>query len=571
MPAKGITMFENTNPFKDSEDNPTLDMALEYIENGWPIFPVHYPAKYGCGCGDPNCKSNGKNPNTINGYRNASIQQWEVRQWFRHPNMNIGIATGKKSFYVLDIDVAGSKQGNQSLAALEKEYGKLPNTLKATTGSGGTHFCFYYDGEKELKCRQNIRPGIDFKGDTGYIVAAPSMHASGNKYEWQSDFGKKYIAEMPEWLLEVVTQPKSSKIKSNTQPDIHNLSAAPIVDGTRNDILFRLGCSWRENNGLDEIQMAAALKGINNTLPEPNDESEVMDTAAEICKRYPINQNQAPEFNLSNYVTELFEGYKQVGRNELLGLKLNKFKQLASNIRGVQNGFYLIPGESGAGKTMLLINLFLDLIESNDIAGYYISLDDPTKTIINRSLACLSGIAINDIQQLKNCDVEIKTVSTQINKIQNYIKQGKMNIYDISQIDHIKQLKALAAGVNKKFFICIDGMYNLGVGKYSNARDENVKRANELKKLADIHHIPVICTGEVRKSDGKGARKLGNDDIMESGKFIYNPNMILILSKIMNGQLQLRCSKNKLSSFDGDMVLNINKDKCLVTEQQEKF
>jgi hypothetical protein len=559
-------MFENKNPFEES--NKTLSKALEYINHGFPVFPIWQPTENGCSCGNPKCHSIGKHPKTKNGHKAASTDINQVTKWFENYDVNIGIPTGKDTFYVLDIDITDDKKGMESLNQLIQDYGELPECLVATTGSGGKHFCF--ESKEELPNRINLMPGIDFKGEGGYIVVEPSKHVSGGTYKFENldDYIYMEDNQIPDWLTELVLD-KQSKIKNN-KPDIHNISAVPIVDGTRQSTLFQLGCSWRENNGLDEVQLGAALKGFNQTLPKPNDEAKVLNTAAEICKRYPTNdKNQIPESNLSNYVNELFEGYQKVGRNELLGLKLNKFKQLAAAIRGIQNGFYLIPGESGAGKTMVLINLFLDLIESNNIAGYYISLDDPTKTIINRSLACLSGIAINDIQQLKNCDEEIKTVSTQINKIQTYIKQGRMNIFDISQIDHIKQLKALVAGVNKKFFICVDGLYNLGVGKYSNSRDENVKRANELKKLADIHHIPVICTGEVRKSDGKGVRKLGNDDIMESGKFIYNPNMILILTKIMDtDQLQLRCSKNKLSAFDGDMILNIDKDKCQVTENQ---
>ena len=264
----------------------------------------------------------------------------------------------------------------------------------------------------------------------------------------------------------------------------------------------------------------------------------------------------------------------------MIGWPLKKFSQLAQAIDGVQDGLVLIPGEAGAGKTMYLINLFLDIIDTNEVTGYYFSLDDPRKTILNRMLACLSGVSINHVQKLKGCQSDEQLVEKELRLLQKIERQGRLHLYDISQIQHIKQIKMLAEmarNKGRKFFIAVDGMYNLAVGKYQNARDENIQRANKLKEIADVFEIPVICTGEVRKDDGKGKRVLSNNDIMESGKFIYNPNLITILTRVLDknkqytGQLNLFCSKNKLSSFEGDITLNINKDNCQVTEQGKLF
>ena len=84
---------------------------------------------------------------------------------------------------MLDIDVADGKQGEQSLAGLIREYGELPECLTATTGSGGIHYCFR--SHVELPGRTDMLPGIDFKGEGGYIVAAPSKHVAG-QYKWHN-------------------------------------------------------------------------------------------------------------------------------------------------------------------------------------------------------------------------------------------------------------------------------------------------------------------------------------------------------------------------------------------------
>lgn len=580
---------------KIQNNRTNLNYALKYATNlNLRVFPIHYPVGDGCSCGNINCDSIGKHPKTYSGFKEATISQDQIMNWWTaDQKSNIGILT-ENNFCVLDIDVGENKNGNESLALLIETYGELPETLIATTGSGGTHYFFKYSGDETLSCRTNIVDSIDFKGNGGYIVAAPSLHESGNIYSWNND---NQLAEIPEWLVDMVLN-KSKLIKNTTinqpsvnshcQNKIHNLSNYSGKKGDRNEVLFKLGSSMREKYGFDENQLFECLNGFNNSFNEPLNNLEVKNIAIGICNSYAagtiIDQNNVlvTEDNGNDLLNNLFEKCKQMETGNLLGWALNKFKQIANNIDGIQSGFYLIPGEAGSGKTMFLVNLFLDIIQSNkDVTGYYISLDDPSSTIIYRSLACMSGVTINEVQKLKGSINENK-VSRAKDKLSNLFKEKQINLFDISKVQHIDQLKALAkqASLKKeKFFIMIDGVYNLGVGNHGEARNENIKRANQLKELSDVYDIPLICTAEVRKSDGKskGSRVLTNNDIMESGKYIFNANTIWILNKVLdkqgyfNGQLRLVVTKNKLSSFGEDQMLRLNTNTCLVEEDDKIF
>ena len=187
--------------------NPHLEAALGYAERGWAVLPLHGPSRAGrCSCGTRDCSSVAKHPRTAHGKDDASAEGSTIAGWWRSwPTANVGIRTGAESgLVVLDIDV--DKGGPESLAALEAEHGPLPVTLTVRTGSGGGHRYFLHPGEPiRNDASRKLGAGLDVRGDGGYIVAPPSVHATGHPYEWV-DSGAQ-LAAMPSWLLERLREP----------------------------------------------------------------------------------------------------------------------------------------------------------------------------------------------------------------------------------------------------------------------------------------------------------------------------------------------------------------------------
>ena len=193
-----------------------LDAALSYAEQGWPVFP---------------CKDQGKTPRTPRGFHDATTDAAMVRSWWtRWPEANIGIPTGAVSgFVVIDIDTGDDKQGDASYAELTAEHG-TPATIEAKTGTGGRHLLFKCPDPPIKNTASALAKHIDTRGDGGYIIAAPSVHPSGGRYEWVHGPEHRQLADLPEWLTPVKKKPKqATPAKTQYSGDAYRRASAYLA------------------------------------------------------------------------------------------------------------------------------------------------------------------------------------------------------------------------------------------------------------------------------------------------------------------------------------------------------
>lgn len=134
-----------------------------------------------------------KRPCTAHGFKDASPDPAQIRAMFARPGCAmIGMPTGAASgFTVVDVDIKNGAQGDVWLTANAE---RLPATRTSLTRSGGSHWWFRaVDGLRNSASK--IAPGVDIRGDGGYIVVPPSPG-----YEWRRD---AEAAEMPAWLVDL--------------------------------------------------------------------------------------------------------------------------------------------------------------------------------------------------------------------------------------------------------------------------------------------------------------------------------------------------------------------------------
>jgi hypothetical protein len=168
-----------------------------------------------------------KRPITQHGFHDATRDTAEIRLQFSAPGAAmIGVPTGQGAgFFVVDLDVKNGAQGLEWLAANQH---RLPRTRTHKTRSGGQHLLFQWpEGRTIRNSASRVAPGVDVRGNGGYIIAPPSPD-----YEIADHSA---LAEAPPWLLAMIDPPAAPRVADLPKygADLPKSRPTQSGDGTR--------------------------------------------------------------------------------------------------------------------------------------------------------------------------------------------------------------------------------------------------------------------------------------------------------------------------------------------------
>jgi hypothetical protein len=288
---------ENMSTNNKKQISPLLLAAIQYAVQGWCIVPLHSFFGGGCTCEKPGCGSPAKHPLTPNGVHAATTDETTIRRWWAEAQglANVGIATGQNSGLVV-VDVDAKSGGIMTISRLENAHGKLPRTPTAETGGGGRHYYFRYPDGECISNRAGILPGIDVRGDGGYVVAPPSRHVSGNHYAWAVP-PETPLADLPAWLLELIVGksfvgadvlplPACRATTLVVQPATDDLATHPgSSEGKRNATLCTLAGAHLARSEDAKVITALALAWAERCSP-PMPQGEVIRTIKSLSEKH---------------------------------------------------------------------------------------------------------------------------------------------------------------------------------------------------------------------------------------------------------------------------------------------
>lgn len=208
-----------------------------------------------------------------------------------HPDANYGVKTGIESgLVVLDVD---GEEGRAALAALIKEHGEFPQTLEVTTGRG-QHF-YFRTGNSHKNSVGMLGPGLDLRGEGGYVVGPGSRHPDGARYRLASN-SKFFLPKIAagDWLEQAM--------RKSAKPPLAKIavSVGKILEGHRNTHLTRLAGKMHRD-GMSPEAILGALTEENKVNCSPPLPDEEISKIVESVSRYA---SQPVEGDLGEFVAQ---------------------------------------------------------------------------------------------------------------------------------------------------------------------------------------------------------------------------------------------------------------------------
>lgn len=254
--------------------------AKHLMTRGFKLLPLK-PAQRGV-------ERSGKQPMTAHGVKDATNDFAAFKRLVGSAtDFNIGVATGSASNVVV-IDIDPRNGGDREFAKLNQRFGQLPRTLTCETGGGGRHY--YLRAPVGGMKKKVLAPGVDLLAEGCYAVAPPSLHSSGKRYRWAQDRGPgiQTVASLPDSWVQFIDPSDQAR----NEPAARDGEAIP--EGSRNSELTGVAGQLRRA-GLSEVELLAALRGVNKARCRPPLGDEEVAQIARNVAQYPAGAESRDE------------------------------------------------------------------------------------------------------------------------------------------------------------------------------------------------------------------------------------------------------------------------------------
>jgi archaellum biogenesis ATPase FlaH len=500
-------------------DNPDLQSLpaawRTLVENGFSVIPI---------------EPRGKRPLGLwKEYQTRRAPLDTIRQWAARPS-NIGIATGEVSgLVVLDLD--------SDEAVQEAVRRGLPQTITVKTGKG-LHVYFRHPGGIVAN-RAGLLPGWDIRGDGGCVVAAGSVHPSGAIYRWENAPGAAPLANMPDWLVELLAKPEAKPTEHQLrgasaygEKAIDNELAAMrrAIEGQRNDQLNKSAFSLAQlaaGGVIDADSTRNCLRAIAVAVGLPWEEIQAtLDSGwkAGFAKpRTPedlhLSGGAGGGENAFDPVTgELLpDEDSPIEALDLLALaaKTPTSKQFVIPMLAPAGEVTLGTGPGSAGKSLLGQQVATAIaagvptlgIDMGQAAAIYITCEDDIEQLHWRQAAICRALGVS----MADLDGKLWLVSLR-GRLDNALGvNGASGDYRLSRA--YQRLADLIRRTGAKLVI-LDNLSHLFTGN-ENDRGDVTRFANALNRLAGESGAAIVLIGHTNKAFLQG-NKQGNSHSCQS-------------------------------------------------------
>jgi hypothetical protein len=196
----------------NDRSSPALTAALDYLARGFSVVPQRAGDKKPCV--------------RWKDYQGRLPTREELIEWLTGPFPDAGLAVvlgPVSNLFVIDVD------GPEAHSALLDRLGSEPLAPKVLSGSGKPsryHLFFQHPAVATRAKSTPWHPQLEFRGNKGIVVPPPSLHRSGQRYQWAEGRSLKDVAlpELPGPVLEALSERAGRDVARRQQGE------RPVID-----------------------------------------------------------------------------------------------------------------------------------------------------------------------------------------------------------------------------------------------------------------------------------------------------------------------------------------------------
>jgi len=442
----------------------------------------------------------------------------EITKWWKdYPDANLAIVTGKISnLTVVDVEEGGSI-----------DY--LPETLTVKTGGGGYHL--YYRYSEKFKNAVRIRELTDIRNDSGYVIAPPSIHSSGKKYEYDN---RQKIAQFPEhlFLTQIIQEKKND----------WNQLLKGVSTGNRNEVAAKVCGHILTKTPMSMWEYVAwpAVKEWNTHNKPPLDETELQLTFDSISGRVIFSQNDTEKeiFDLKRLAIK----HREATKDGLDKVVPSGFSVLDSYLNG---GFrpgdlVLVGARPSMGKSSFALSVAYNAAKLGKKVLFF-SIEMTAIDLYDRLLSFETGLPCTSIINGTAMQKRVREGYDSLSKLD--IAIAELSRATSKTVDTMVQDYLLDHDVD---LIVVDYLQFLCDKTTKNGSDANRvgQISRNLKSLARATMIPVLCPTQLNRKSEEGGRirepRLA--DLKDSGNLEQDADTVILLHRTLDADVKNRTS-----------------------------
>lgn len=306
-----------------------------------------------------------------------------------------------------------------------------------------------------------------------------------------------------------------------------------------------------------------------------------------------INKENVIVKDFMESTLEDLDAFEENSWNKGDGYSFKNFPLMTENLEGLDEGLYLVAGESNTGKSALMMNMVYDLCSNpeNKLFGIYYSLDDTKYDIIPRIVAMDQSIPIGVVSKPKRYQNMIDNGEENSYVYQKYLEQrqtgldklrNQKNCFKIEDgsiiksaeemFQHMKQLQLYVKAIDPEMniVVAIDAVDDIrfSTKHFGSTTDRHAEIARTIKEWSTELHIPIFGSRHLSKL--RQNRRPTLDDLKDSNEYVYEASVVWLVHNDVSKNkqaaqvyyqpensteklpvLEIDWAKNKKSSFKG--------------------